>query len=558
MRKIAQKKMGLILCLGAVILAMTAAGCGGGGGGGSSGGNTAVTPPAPAVTPVVSGIVSAGLVSKADVKIYDATTFTDATTSTPIATTTTGDDGSYSVTLPASFAKPILIRVTGKADGSTSVKDEMFGATPVTSTFALESVVSASEVAAVSGKVTVHVTAYTQAMATYVSNKLGQSDVDTAISSARSLVGSKLTNNADPLTTLPTKPQMLALLAAASNIAKAAKSTTTTDPYNCAVKATNADKISCTLKTVAGILQPLTKAASSTSAATLNVNHASALNNAAQNLDVATVAQNTGADTAALTSAKAEAITATTATKDAAVATSPSEVLPFLAVPDLWVRAEMAGSLTILTGPKAGTYQGWRYIPMLCFVGTNCTSLDITVSVTPEEQADDPNALKDARQAVSSALDGVNGILRGIRNKGAPYPSIDTIKSVLTSAIKTGLAANSVSAGVDAAQAGFASAGFGATSAASSGGATTGAATPEQIAAAQACTESSSYQNPDSKPYDPQLDSNCRLAQVNACIHKGTGIAEYDPQGRAACKIVNTLIQSLTGTWSCKYCPYPY
>jgi hypothetical protein len=538
------------------------------GGGSSSVGNptTPTTPTTPAEPPpkpsatLISGVASAGLISNADVNIFDATTYINASTSKPIATSTTGTDGSYTAKLPVGFSKSLLIRVTGKIDGSTSVKDEVFGPTSVNSSFVLESVVPTSEVKTSKGKIVAHVTAYTQAMATFVANKFGQSDIDTAIDKARTLVSAKITDGADPLTTLPTKPQMLALLASASNIAKATSSTATTDPYNCANLSGNQAKISCTIKTISGIIQPLTKISNASGTATLNLNHASALNNAAKNLDIATVATNTGVDSAVLSTAKNDIVSALEVTKTEAFASSPSEILPFLAVPDLWIRVEMADKLIITSGPKAGVYQGWSYTPMLCFAASNCKDLNIHVTVTAQDLFDDPNAVNDAEEAVQQALNGVNNILHELRAK-APYPPYNTIQSVVTNAIQTGLNEQSVSAGINAAQTGFAAAGFptnGSEPPVVEGTSTPASATPAQISAAQECAQSSSYKNPDSVPYNPQIDSNCQLAQFDACLHKETGITNYDTEGRAACKVVNGLISSLNTTWSCKYCPYPY
>lgn len=57
---------------------------------------------------------------------------------------------------------------------------------------------------------------------------------------------------------------------------------------------------------------------------------------------------------------------------------------------------------------------------------------------------------------------------------------------------------------------------------------------------------------------DPQFDSNCQLAQFDACLHTATGATTYDAEGRMACSAVNGLIQATQSTWSCRYCPYPY
>jgi hypothetical protein len=67
------------------------------------------------------------------------------------------------------------------------------------------------------------------------------------------------------------------------------------------------------------------------------------------------------------------------------------------------------------------------------------------------------------------------------------------------------------------------------------------------------------YDNPTAPEFNPQLDANCRLAQVHACYHRA-GITAYDVPGRANCRIVNGLIATLPGTWRCGYCDpgYPF
>ena len=81
--------------------------------------------------------------------------------------------------------------------------------------------------------------------------------------------------------------------------------------------------------------------------------------------------------------------------------------------------------------------------------------------------------------------------------------------------------------------------------------------TAAQTAAAQACA-TAPYNNPPSVPYDPQADSNCQLAQFDACLHAATGLTTYDAEGRAACSVVSGLISATGSTWSCSYCPYRY
>lgn len=529
----------------ALLMAVVVAACGGGGGGGAAG---------PSGPPAVSGAVAAGLIANADVKVYDATTYTGAASSTPIATTTTNASGAYAATLPADFRKPVLIRVTGKADGSTTTQDEIYGPTPLPASFVLEAVVPSSAITG--GTVTAHVTAYTNAMAAFVANKLGQPDIDAAIAYARTQVTTALTANSDPLTTGPTTAKMTTLLAAASNISKAVPSIPSTDPLGCAGRPTAADKISCGVQTVAGTLTPLAQGAPLTGSPTLNFNQVSALKTSTQALDVSLVATNTGLAAPDLDGQKTSVSTALAGTRATAVSTA-TDVPAFLKVPDLWIEWIQNGRLIIMSGPDAGTYVGWKYQAQLCYVGSNCFSVGQPVGYTPQELLEDPAIAADAQNAVTQTLTELNKVLSALRNGGI-FPPESVIKSAVSTGIDAGIAAQSVSAGVQATVSAFAAAGY-----AVPGGTTptTGAnpvTTPAQIAAAQACTADTAYQNPSSNPYDPQLDSNCRLAQVNACIHRDTGITAYDPQGRAACSVVQGILNATSGSWTCKYCPYPY
>lgn len=87
------------------------------------------------------------------------------------------------------------------------------------------------------------------------------------------------------------------------------------------------------------------------------------------------------------------------------------------------------------------------------------------------------------------------------------------------------------------------------------GGTTT--LTDTQIAAAEACAVAP-YDNPPSVPYDPQFDSNCWLAQFDACLHSATGQTTYDAEGRGACSVVSGIINATGSTARCNYCPFPY
>jgi hypothetical protein len=553
-----------------LLLIAALVGCGGGGGGEATA-PTAPTPPTTPTTPapptvartVVAGTASAGVFSGADVQVYNAATYTGAATSVAIASASTNASGAYEATLPDGYAGTLLIRVSGRADGTSSVKDEVFGATPVTAAFVLESVVPASQVEPAGGRATAHVTAYTHAMALYVARKLGQADIDTAVVAARSHVAAKLTGGADPLTTLPTRADMVALLASASNIANATTPTVRNDPYSCSVKAGNADKIACTLKTVAAILQPLATAATASAVPEVNLGYAAALSGAARTLDVARVAANTGVPAADLASAQTTAVAALDKTETEALVAAADKPDSPVALPLIVVKTTMGGRMTILEGPDAGVYQGWNYALSWCLDGPCPVDFDVRASITPQDVFEDPELYDEVTQAVGELLSEIVAIQKAVYAKGRPaYPTAAAFAQIISDAVRQGLAAGSVATAASAARAGLAAAGFPVDASAAAPG-TAPTATAEQVAAANACMAPGAYVNPSSPVGgDPQLDYNCRLGQVHACLHRA-GFPEYDVQGRANCKIVNGLIDALKAegnTFSCSYCSpgYPF
>lgn len=551
--------------LGTLLLLAALAGCGGGGG--TEAPPTAPTPPTSPTAPVppaaartiLSGTASAGVFSGADVQVYDAATYTGPASSVAIASASTNASGAYEATLPDGFAGTLLIRVAGRADGSSRVQDEIFGATPVTSAFVLEAVVPASQVGPAGGRLTAHVTAYTHAMAIYVARKLGQPDIDAAVVAARTHVAAKLTGGTDPLTTIPTRADMVALLASASNIANATTSTFRNDPYACSVKAGNADKIACTLRTVAAILQPLAPAAAASAVPEVNPGYAAALSGAARTLDVARVAANTGVPAADLADAQSTAVAALDKTETEALVAAADQPDGAAVLPLIVVKTSMGGRMTILEGPDAGVYQGWNYALSWCLEGPCPVDFDVRASITPQDVFEDPELYDNVTQAVGELLSEIVAIQKAVYAKGRPtYPPAAAFAEIISNAVRQGLAAGSVATAASAARAGLAAAGFPVEATTAVPG-TAPTATPEQSAAANACMAPGAYVNPTSPSPDPQLDYNCQLAQVNACLHRA-GFPQGDPQGRAVCQIVNGLIKDLPGTFACSYCSpsYPF
>ncbi|MDP1905732.1 MAG: hypothetical protein Q8M09_16050 [Pseudomonadota bacterium] len=297
---------------GALVTALGIALTGCGGGGSST----------PSVAVGLGGVAAAGIFKKADVKVYDATTLDMtklATAATLVPATTTGNDGKYSVTLPAGFNKPVLIMVS--ANAGSSMKDEVFGDTPVAD-LTLCSVVPTD---AISGaNLTGHVTPYTNLMCEIVKNKVGKSDVNAAINQARSLVN-QLNGNADPLTSDPvTDPAMVLRLAAVSNIANVGG-------HSCASAVGDAAKIKCGIETLAGAIAPMASgydtASATPDALALNDTVRAALKNATDGLDTTVVAGNTGLVQAQLDEKKTAASSALQALHGQANLTPPASAV---------------------------------------------------------------------------------------------------------------------------------------------------------------------------------------------------------------------------------------
>ena len=303
---------------GALVIAMglTLAGCGGGGG----------TTPAPGASVTLSGTAVAGKFRNADVKVYDATVYTELVPGTPIATRTTDNDGKYTVSLPAGFTKPVVIVVSAKADGTSSVLDEVFGEVLNVTNLTMRSVVPSE---AYSGTtLTGYVTPYTNLMYEIVQNKVGRpDDVNAAINQARSVVN-QLNGNVDPLNTNPvTDPAMVVRLAAVSNIAKGSDAN---DPDDCNNPAkSNAEKITCTIGTLGKAVTPIGATDDTSLAKTLglDVGAVNALKNATDTLDTQEVADNTGLAKTDCDSEKTETLSQLTAVQLQPTLTAPASAV---------------------------------------------------------------------------------------------------------------------------------------------------------------------------------------------------------------------------------------
>lgn len=100
-----------------IIVAMSIQGCGGG----SDGGGDATTPPAPEPL-TLNGAAVKGLVANAEVAAYEIDSAGVAAT-TALATSTTDENGDYSLDIPDSFTGgPLLLGLSANDDGSTTMK----------------------------------------------------------------------------------------------------------------------------------------------------------------------------------------------------------------------------------------------------------------------------------------------------------------------------------------------------------------------------------------------------------------------------------------------------
>lgn len=131
------------LTLGTTLIAAAVlAACGGGGGSdGGTGGGTATTSAV-----ALSGIASKGLMANADVKVHPVAADGSVDLTTTLAATTTDAEGRYSLSFDATVSRPYVVRVSAKADGSTTHLDEVTGtAQPLPAGFSMRSVITPSQ-----------------------------------------------------------------------------------------------------------------------------------------------------------------------------------------------------------------------------------------------------------------------------------------------------------------------------------------------------------------------------------------------------------------------------
>lgn len=97
------------------------------GGGGSDSSTSTDTPTTSAKGISLQGVASKGLMSNADVKVHPIRADGSVDTATVLASATTDATGHYSLSFDGTAAQPYVIRVSAKADGSTTHLDEVTG-----------------------------------------------------------------------------------------------------------------------------------------------------------------------------------------------------------------------------------------------------------------------------------------------------------------------------------------------------------------------------------------------------------------------------------------------
>lgn len=106
------------------------------GGGGSD--TSTDTPSTSAKGISLQGVASKGLMANADVKVHPIRADGSVDTTTALASTTTDATGNYSLSFDGTAAQPYVVRVSAKADGSTTHLDEVSGtAQPLPAGFAM-------------------------------------------------------------------------------------------------------------------------------------------------------------------------------------------------------------------------------------------------------------------------------------------------------------------------------------------------------------------------------------------------------------------------------------
>lgn len=173
------------VALAAITLFVTA--CGGGGSSSSSDNNGTGSTTA---TVAVSGVAAKGLMANADVGVY-AVGADGTAAATPLASTTTDGQGKYSLTFSGTQGQPYVVKVSAKADGSTTEADEVSGATvPLPAGFAIRALLIPAAAGSITANVNVTpVSELAAAAAAKASGGITAANAAQAMATVRQLVG---------------------------------------------------------------------------------------------------------------------------------------------------------------------------------------------------------------------------------------------------------------------------------------------------------------------------------------------------------------------------------
>lgn len=225
----------------------------GGGGSGSDSTTPPSTPSNPTTPPVttasvkLSGTAAKGLMANADVAVY-AVNPDGSAAGTPLASTTTDANGQYTLSFTGDKGAPYIVKVSAKADGSTTHADEVSGqAQPLPAGFAMRAAVVPDATGTVTTSASI--TPFSEmavAAAAKANGGLNANNVGQAVSTVTQLLGFDPTKVAAATvgTAKGADEQKLAvMLTAVSKLAN-------TGDLGCA-SGSSGDKVKCVVETLA-------------------------------------------------------------------------------------------------------------------------------------------------------------------------------------------------------------------------------------------------------------------------------------------------------------------
>ncbi len=187
--------------------------CGGGGGASSPAGNASAS-----ASISLSGVASKGLMAGADVAVF-AVNADGSVASTALATTTTDAGGKYSLTFTGTQGQPYVVKVSAKADGSTTETDEVSGkSVSLPAGFSMRALFIPASAGSIA--TSANVTPFSEMAAAAAANASGgitPANATQAISTIKQLIGfdPTTTNVASTTTAVTANEQQLAVLLAA-------------------------------------------------------------------------------------------------------------------------------------------------------------------------------------------------------------------------------------------------------------------------------------------------------------------------------------------------------